>query len=199
MFKHRPGLLFGFLMLIFLVPLGGAWYAFKHHLGWIPKTTNYGTFVRPVLPLQRLTLSDYNYDNSFNIENWQGYWILAYVKGENCDQTCLRTLYEINQIRVATGKFQDHILTAYIAVDPNLHTNPSAEIFRAFPRTILLKTNNQSLLNFLNDAPLVEIIFQHGQLLLIDPQGFVMMRYNADTDPENIYHDLNHLLGVESI
>ncbi|MCD6047717.1 MAG: hypothetical protein K0S08_1364 [Gammaproteobacteria bacterium] len=192
----KPGYLFAFLMLLFIIPLLTAQYIFQRHTNWIGHTTNRGTLIRPVLPISQLPLSDVTLNNSYNTKNWQNKWVLMYVKGDNCDQRCIRAIYEMNQVRKALGKYQDNILTAYVAVDPSPQTNPSASIFQQFPHTFFLKTSKNDLARFLSQADLVNTTSLYGQFFLADPRGFVMMRYDDKTNPEDIYHDLNHLLGI---
>jgi cytochrome oxidase Cu insertion factor (SCO1/SenC/PrrC family) len=192
----KPGYLFAFLMLLFIIPLLTAQYVFNHHTNWIGHTTNRGILVQPVLPISQLPLSDAALNNSYNTKNWQNKWVLIYIKGDNCDQRCVRAVYEMNQVRKALGKYQDNILTAYIAIDPNPQTNPSASIFQQFPHTFFLKTSKEDLTKFLGQADLLNTTLLYGQFFLADPRGFVMMRYDDNVNPEDVYHDLNHLLGI---
>src|SRR3989338_6115927 len=194
--KHRPAWLFRSILILFFVPLVLAWYAFSHRVDLVSKTVNKGVLMKPMLRIQELPLTSYNLNYSFNPGNWQNHWVLLYFKGNNCDQSCFRVLYEIGQIRKALGKDQTKILTAYVAVRPNNVSNPSMAILRQLPRIYLLKTEDLDLATFLQNLWLTGQILQSGQLFLVDPQGYVMMRYPSDVNPEDVFHDLQRLLSL---
>ena len=196
MFNNKPKFLLYALLLLFFLPIIGAWYLLNYHSGILHNTTNRGTLLQPMLKIENLPFSDYNIEDSINAKQWHGKWVMMYIKGNNCDQRCLTTIYLMGQTRVALNKYQNKVLTAYTAVNANVTTNPSSEILRQYPRTLLFKTSALNLTNFLNQTSLTHLVLQQGAVFLIDPNGYVMMRYPSDVDFEDVYQDLDHLLKL---
>jgi hypothetical protein len=195
MLSNHPKKLFCFLLLLFFIPILGAWYLFTYHNNWVHGTTNHGKLIQPMLRLDDLPLSDYNITNSINVKQWHNHWMMIYFKENNCDERCLTNIYLMGQTHTALGKFQDQVITAYVAIDPNEESNPGPEILRQYAHTLLLKTNTLDLNNFFNNNP-AHVDFKQGQLFLVDPNGFVMMYYPTTVNFEDVYQDLNHLLKL---
>jgi len=195
MLRHNPKKLLCFLLLLFFIPILSAWYLFTYHNNWIHSTTNHGKLIRPMLRLEQLPLSDYNLANSINTKQWNNHWVMMYFKENHCDERCLTNIYLMGQTRTALGKFQDQVISAYVAINPHSENNPGPEILRAYAHTLLLKTSTSDLNNFFNKS-ILQVNFAQGQLFLVDPNGFVMMSYPATVNFEDVYQDLNHLLKL---
>lgn len=191
----KPKNLFYFLLLLFFIPIALAWYLFQYHSHWIHNTTNHGQFIQPMLRIENLPLSDYYLNDSINAKQWQNHWVMLYVKENNCDERCLTNIYLMGQTRTALGKYQNQIITAYLAIDPEQSAGSTAAILQQSAHTLLLKTNALEINNFF--AKNMRLInFGQGQLFLIDPNGFVMMTYPGTANFEDVYQDLNHLLKL---
>jgi len=197
MFQQKPKNLFYLLVLLFFMPICAAWYLFTYHSHWIQHTTNHGKLIQPLLPIENLTLNDYLLNRTINPNSWKNYWVMLYLKKNNCDAGCLTNIYLMGQTKKALGKYQNQVLTAYVAIDSAPANRPPAKLLQEYPHTLLLKANASMVQHFfahyLNASNLIQ-----GQLFLVDPHGFVMMTYPGTVNFEDVYQDLNHLLKLEA-
>lgn len=197
MFQQKSKNLFYLLALLFFIPICAAWYLFNYHSSWIQHTTNHGKLIQPMLPIENLTLSDDTLKNSISTKSWQNHWVMLYLKKNNCDEHCLTNIYLMGQTKKALGKYQNQVLTVYVAIDPEPTDHSPAEIVREHPRTLLLKTTESAVQHFFNHV-LDKTNLTRGQLFLVDPNGLVMMTYPGSVNFEDVYQDLNHLLKLEA-
>ena len=197
MFQQKSKNLFYLLALLFFVPICAAWYLFTYHSHWIHHTTNHGKLIQPMLPIEHLALSDDTLKNVITPKQWQNHWVMLYFKKNNCDEHCLTNIYLMGQTKKALGKYQNQVLTAYIAIDPEPTDHSIAKMLHEYPHTLLLKTHASAVQHFFTHD-LDKINLSRGQLFLVDPNGFVMMTYPDTVNFEDVYQDLNHLLKLEA-
>ncbi len=181
MLKNKPSLLFYFLLIIFVIPIIFAWYAFQHPTYWIKRTTNHGILLNPVKSLMAWPLLD-NHQKSFDPKQFPKKWLLLLVHEGPCDIACAKNLYYLHQTQIATGKYQEQVARVYIGVGYPL----SLAAQKKYPDLLALMSSRN---NFLN---------QHlsGSIFLGDPQGNIILAYSSKNDQEDLYKDLMHLLEV---
>lgn len=101
---------------------------------------------------------------------------------KQCDQkTCEKTLHDLNQVKKATGKYQSDV--ALMLLSSN--NKPASKDFISW-----LDTRNVLHASMTNPklAP--------NSIYLVDPHGFIMMRYEDRRNPHDIYKDLSKLLRL---
>ena len=93
--------------------------------------------------------------------------MLFFVDGP-CEAECEENLYRLRQIRDKLSK--------------------------NYPGQLYASKNNlgENYLHLFQDLKLND----QGAIFLIDPRGFLMMRYPGDTDPSGIIRDLSRLLRI---
>ncbi|MDQ8022645.1 MAG: hypothetical protein REI94_12460 [Moraxellaceae bacterium] len=168
------------LLLIFLVaasPIVAAYVAFFF---WKPSAgANYGELVQPPRALdvtQFHSLRAAASGQPADATALRGHWVLAYVGAGACDAACAQSIYYTRQVRLAQNKEVDRVQRAWLVIDG---TAPQVAA--------------------VDDAPLVlhagdSLASEAGRIVLVDPQGNLMMRFPADADPKRMIKDLQRLL-----
>lgn len=154
--------------------------------------TNYGDLVSPQRPLPALTLRQQD-GNAFDLKELRGKWLMVVVDGSACGESCRQRLWQMRQLRVATGKDSDRIERVFLVTDGEpletmlLREHEGAHILRADPT---------QLRAFLALDPAQRI---EDHMYLIDPIGNYMMRWPREADPSRIKRDLSRLLKASRI
>ncbi|MFA5959376.1 MAG: hypothetical protein WC785_02575 [Tatlockia sp.] len=160
------------LALIFATPGITAYVYFQHPAWLLQATTNKGELLNP--PVQFA-----GFENS---KKW--HFVLWYPK--NCDKACLnladklarvrlalgRRLYEVEQWVVVDGDSQSHL--------SELSTNLSQQDIHVFP--------------FKNNA--YPVFGSIPNVFIASPNGYLVLRYAADANPRDIFHDMKQLLNT---
>lgn len=137
----------------------------------IGQTTNLGKLVTP--PVQITTLLP-----KFGNHKWTMMWFTS----KQCNQkTCEKTLHDLNQIKKATGKHQNDI-------DIMLLSQKEQQTSKTFTRWL----ETRKVLH----ASISSKQLNADNIYLIDPHGFIMMRYSEHRNPHDIYKDLKKLLRL---
>lgn len=167
------------LIIVFFLPAYLARVAYEHHVGF-GKTTNHGELLKPPLELAKLKLTN-KLDQPVTTQTLEGHWLMLLVVGEQCDSDCQRGLYNMRQIRMATGKDMNRIARAVVS---------PKSINQAFGQ--LLVREYEGTWHFYANPSTLSL--QTGSLYLVDPRGFVALRYPPNANPTNILKDLERLL-----
>ncbi len=133
---------------------------------WNPATTkNHGELLRPAVQLaQNETLKKLLADGE--------HWTLLLIPPDVCDSGCERRLALLHRVREAQGRRMERLHLRVL----NDSVNPWTE-------------------SLTGDASWPQVLgLEPGGLVLIDPDGFAMMRYRPDADPTHVRKDLAHLL-----
>lgn len=152
---------------------------------WLPaQHTNYGTLIEPrLLPSETLVLAD---GAPFRFEQLRGRWIFVTVDGAACGAHCLEKLWQMRQVRQAQGKELTRIERVWL-VDDDQALNPDA--LRDFAGTYAARTRDVRLL-----AAFPAERSNRDHIFLVDPRGYVMMRFPASPEPKRMIKDLGRLL-----
>jgi len=122
--------------------------------------------------------------DSLNAANFsQGVWTLLYAP-QSCNQQCLDMLATLLRVRLATGRHQDELNL--------LLASPQLEVTLGEEYAALTVVNNNLIHAGLKQAGFSEGLDQ--TVFLVDPQGYLMMRYPVGFDPTGIRKDLGRLL-----
>lgn len=180
--KKRNRRLFIGIALCFAVPLASAQLILS--LGWYtPGVTNKGELIQP--PIEA---------SAEDNERMPATWRLAYRVPNDCDSLCQNGLYVINQVDLALGRESSRVTpvaiqsTETVTNLPQLSTDSRVE-YLALP----------ALHRQLQGLPA-------GSLLIIDPLGAVIMRYEGSEDRERVIQrggdmldDLKKLLKMSRV
>jgi len=194
--KNRNILILIVLFLIFLIPFLSAYFLYAQSDKLNIKTVNYGNLIRPPVNIKTLHLTNEEKKSAPDI--LIGKWTILYVLPNNCDENCKKIIYNMRQIRQANGKDMERIQRA-VVIFSNKPDNVLQQQLNAFPETkhyFVAKKDFQNAMSQLKSTPLA---LKQGYIYLVDPLGNIMMGYTIQTDPTNIFKDLQKLLRVSQI
>lgn len=180
--KQKNKRLFIGVFLCFVVPLSAAKIILS--MGWYtPGVTNKGVLIEP--PIETSAT-----ENALMPENWR----LAYRVPDDCDQLCMNSLYVINQTDLALGREGSRVSPVAIQKSAQVTNLPQFPADSRLQYLVLPELHAKL-------AALPE-----GSMLIIDPLGFVMMRYEGSTDRQqaiqrggDILDDLKKLLKMSRV
>jgi cytochrome oxidase Cu insertion factor (SCO1/SenC/PrrC family) len=193
--------IFIFIMLcvIFILPIILAGLYFKEIGKFHEKTINYGELIQPPRQLEKLALNDAN-NKPIPSQTFHGKWLFLYVNPGVCKEDCQKELYNIRQVRFATGKNMDRIQRAIITftkpkADPELQQLLQGE----YSGTIFALAQPKQFENVMDGLDTTKLAMTQGYLYLVDPLGNIMMEYPLNANPSLILQDLQKLLKVSQI
>lgn len=181
-----------FVVIMFVSPLVLSWYVFNYtDFLEMRGMANKGSLIEPIRPLGDLALID-----PFNDERKDslfGKWNLVYVTG-NCDKPCMDNVYLMRQIHASMDKHSLRVQKVLLLT--NQATSDLKEKLIEFKGQQIINADlinvNELLENFrLNDA---EDPLETNRIYIVDPLGNLMMSYEPDVNPRDIYKDLKKLL-----
>lgn len=187
--KSRTIKMVSALAVIFVVPVVIAWYLYFHTNHEFLKQSNKGQLILKPFQVSQLDIQNYQHKKVSNDEHK---WTIMYWTENDCTDSCKKTIDKLLRVRMVMGK--DMLRTqAWLAT-----SKPVAQDL--LPKLEDVNGFNTKPLILVKDAAAKQHIFAHQQhILLIDPNGNVMMRYQQDTPPKAIHSDLKRLLKVSKI
>lgn len=181
------------VLVLFALPVAIASYLYSG--SWRPaKTGNYGELIQPPREVPDMPLTSAN-GNALRFADLKGRWSLVYASPGKCEATCLKRLYYMRQIHTAFAKELDRIQEVLITLDAAPDAG-LAEKIKDYPRVKTISGPQASLAIFADKLRGATGKNEDltGRIYIIDPQGFVMMRYPAEPDPAGIRRDVEKLL-----
>lgn len=167
------------LLLVFLVPFLGAYWMYLHPGALELGTTNNGEFVQPARLL-----------DASGVDLPKGYladhkWTLVYVGAPQCDAGCERALATMHQTHAALGENFHLVQRLYLVTGKPGSRAPEPGL------AVADVSQAPALLKQFDDPATAA-----GYIYLVDPRGYLMMRYSLADNPKGLLKDLRHLLGV---
>ncbi len=163
------------------------------------KTSNHGDLISPAVSITKVPLLNMVEKKAFEVKSLEGKWWLVYASPAKCQQTCHDILYNMRQIRTALGKDTQRLERLFLA-HPNCPQSVCetyvSENYPDMQRVTLNAKDYESLLNQISNSTARDLA---GELYIIDPQGNIMMHYDADMEAKAILSDLKRLLRVSKI
>jgi len=184
--KNRRTMLL--LVLVFVGPVLASWLLYLNagRLG-LP-TTNQGEFMQPPRALAYGNLPLPLTGGSLAADYLSSHrWTLVYLGGPDCAMDCQRALYVARATRLAMGEQADSVQRLYLVMG-----KPSTvEALRHDPGLTVVDASAEPVLLKQFDVPATAVHY----LYVVDPHGYLVMRYSLDADPKGLLKDLRHLLG----
>lgn len=182
-----PGLIFAAVALPFVftvvIYLRPDWFAFGH--------LNHGTLVRPPVKIQTAALPRVFTATPLPADFFRGRWTLVYVGGPHCGKECKEGLYASRQIRLGTGEAMREVHRLYVVL--GIPDSPDF-LRREHPDLTVVEAQGAAgerfAAQFTNAAAV-------PSLYLVAPEGYLMLTYPLDRDPQGLLEDLRHLLGED--
>lgn len=176
------------LMLVFILPAVISWHLvfftdYAHDGG-----AEHGVLIKPPRLLDNIVLNRFDDIRQDGQDHLHGKWSLLFFVEGNCDTVCKENLYRLRQIRLATGRRLSRVQRVMV-----IDTDVSSEC-RSYPGQLYVYRDQLSD-NFLSRFADWNRDSGNG-IFMIDPRGFLMMRYAVDADPIGIIRDLTRLLRI---
>lgn len=149
--------------------------------GWEPAhTRNYGELLDPPLDLRELSLRAAD-GTAYPWQPAQRVWRIAVVPPEHCTAVCADLLDALRRIWLSEGRFAGRLHVLWFG-EPPAAGAPFAALRAMRPDAALRRR--------LPAEPAGEGV----PVYLIDPSGFLVLRYRAGFDPRGLRKDLGRLL-----
>ena len=173
--------------LVFIIPIFVSWYLvffsdFKKGDGGTQK----GELISPVIPLGEPEVFNLK---SKTIESINGKWTLLFFVENECNQLCEDKLYQLRQIRLALGKDRDKVDRLLVSKNKqqwSQYTNS----FNGQKYIDPTSRDYNRLIKKFNDYAGLDLKATY----LIDPYGFLMMKYPQDDNPMGTIKDIERLI-----
>ena len=180
------------IVFIFTVPFVISYYLSKdYHAGGELQTSNYGSFINPIVELSQSTFDDYSGEN-LNVNQHLTKWSLIYRMPENCSQRCSDEIYLIRQVNIALGKDMNR-LERVIVLNQTIPSSEIDDLVIKYPKAIVVKNNSSTFINEINK------ITDRYVLLLTDPLGNVILGYDEGFEGKKLLKDIKKLLKLSKI
>ena len=175
------------MLIFFVAPIIAVVAMYK--LDWRPQGKSVGELITPAYLLQMpksVTLSD---GKQIGAEFWKDKWSMVYV-AKQCEKNCLNKLRNMRQIHVSLYKeiprMQRVLITSQTDVTELKQMHPELFVFNQ-PINAIEQLNTQ--------FEETGVQANHAdKLYLVDPRGFLMMRYAPEIDPALIRKDIVRLM-----
>lgn len=185
-------LMLWFIVAAFTIPMIAAYMAYRVYQDGGFHTTNRGILIQPPIHVEQFRV---NYADGrqmtldeLNGEEIRHRWVLIYLAPAVCQSNCLQITHALNQIHLALGKNNRHLLPLFVLPSGSqlpIHVEPAVDYVTA---------RKTAIDDLVMKLPIAERPSQDGGLYLIDPHGFLMMAYRIHDSADNVLKDCQHLI-----
>ena len=180
------------IVMIFVLPFVVSNHLYKKHLsGEKLNTTNYGSFINPIVSLQDTSFFDIT-TNSRKYNSLDRKWYLIYITNPNCSDSCQNDIYLLRQINIALGKDMERV-KRIVLLNDDTKTNLGKELQIKYPNLIVVSNQSSSFTKVLNKVK------RNLNLFLVDPNGNVILGYNENFEGKKLLKDIKKLLKLSKI
>lgn len=154
--------------------------------GWRPeKFGNHGDLIQPprAMPEAGLLQAD---GHPLPTAELRGKWLLMLPVEGSCGASCRDSLQQMSQVHLALNKEQSRLRRVLISTEGS---PPLAELRQTYPDLLVAKVDSEAATAW------ASALDNTGQGLLIsDPLGNIIMRYDEAAEMRGVYKDLERLL-----
>lgn len=188
--RNRNRLALIFIFVLFFIPLLAAVILSSKWVQYEPATTvNLGTLVEPPVPISDGLLRD---TAPSAADELAGRWLLIHPLNNDCDALCGEIVTDLRQIHIGTGRHQDEVAVALLA-QGTIDNSLRQELMTIYPRFVVLSDITGETMNALVEAN-QGLRPATGTSFIADPEGNIMLRYDAGYSPRDMNRDLQKLL-----
>ena len=180
--RTRSRLVLLLIAALFAAPLLAALYLY--YTDWQPgRTKNYGELIHPVRDLREVRFT--RSDGSRFIWNHEDHvWRMLVAPPADCGSACDQLADTLRRIWIGLGHNADSVEVLWVGAPP-----------KAGFRTLIPVSADASLAARLPDAARADAI----PVYLVDPSGYLFMRYPPGFDPGKLRRDLAQLLQQQGM
>ena len=174
------------IMALFVLPIAASYIAF--HFFRPEAKANYGELLRPPASITTAQFRRAG-GGDFRFEELRGKWVLIASDSGACPESCTAKLTLMRQVRLMLGRNAGRVERVFVADDTQAL---AAGILAPYEGTVAITPPQGMALPL---AP----VNDRAHFYLVDPRGFVMMRFPAGADPRRLFKDLERLLKASQI
>lgn len=154
--------------------------------GWRPeKFGNHGDLIQPPRPIPETGLLQAD-GRPLPTAELRGKWLLMLPIEGSCGASCRESLQQMSNVHLALNKEQGRLRRALISTEGS---PPFAELQQTYPDLLVAKLDPEA------SAEWASTLDNTGQgLLIADPLGNVIMRYDEAAEMRGVHKDLERLL-----
>ncbi len=196
---NNPKLIFFLFFLVIAGPILFAYVMLQKGAAHQLRTTNHGDLITPPVNIGNISLFTISDKKPITSKELNGKWWLVYASPSKCQQTCHDILYNMRQIRTALGKDTPRVERLFIAHPECPQSVCETYLGENYPdmlRSRMAIKDYEHLFNQISNSDARDMV---GEVYIIDPNGNIMMHYDADMAPKSILSDLKRLLKVSKI
>jgi len=161
--------------------------------------TSRGQLVQPPLPFEEFALQDAD-GQPWGLAELRGLWTFLYLPEGECAEVCEKNLYHMRQVRLALNQRMDRLQRVVLTESPN---QLGDELVAQHPGLQVLGGDDEMRAGFVDQVRSAEGAMgdegPFGGIYLVDPNGNLMLRFDADLDPRLMLKDVKHLLKISRI
>lgn len=128
---------------------------------------------------------------SFSLSDLRGKWVLLIASRSECAEDCVRALYATRQARTIQGREQDRVVRLLLQPSASLALAP--ELAVADAGLVVANVDERALERLPLGAG------SGATILLLDPRGNLVLRYNDNPDIRGLANDLQRVLKASQI
>jgi cytochrome oxidase Cu insertion factor (SCO1/SenC/PrrC family) len=185
--QQKGRMIFVLMLIFFIVPIIVVIAMYK--LNWKPSGESLGDLINPPREMVTPASSVNQTDQEILPTIWKEKWSMVYV-AEACEEACYAKLKDMRQLHVSLYKdiarAQRVLITNTKQLDKVKDDFPGMLIINE-PEDAVNALIKQFKVDSFNPA-------MADRLYLVDPLGFLMMRYQSDAPPKAVLKDLKRLL-----
>ena len=175
--RNRSRWLLLLIVAIFFAPFISALYLY--YTNWQPShTKNYGQLLHPVRDLRAVAFVRAD-GSRFAFDHMDHVWRVLVAPPVDCGDACVRLADTLRRIWIGLGRNADRVQVLWVGAAPK----------PGFRNLVIVRADN-ALTPSLPDVATREAI----PVYVVDPSGYLFMRYPPGFDPDKMRRDLAQLL-----
>jgi cytochrome oxidase Cu insertion factor (SCO1/SenC/PrrC family) len=185
--QAKGRMIFVLMLIFFIVPIIVVIAMYK--LNWKPSGESLGDLINPPHEMVTPASSDNQTYQEISPTIWKGKWSMVYV-AEECEEACYAKLQDMRQLHVSLYKDIPRAQRILIT-----NTKQLDKVKDDFPGMLIINEPDDSVNALITQFKVDSFNpAMADRLYLVDPLGFLMMRYQSDTPPKAVLKDLKRLL-----
>lgn len=190
--EKRSNLALWVLTASFFIPAILAYIYFYY--GDRPPVKSNGELIIPIVDIHTLGMTGAN-DVELSEEELTPHWRMLYFVGSSCDSSCQTSLYNMRQINIGIGKYQDRVNhgIVHLAEPDEAFVELIEKEHKAAGHIYTTVDKISSITKLESNPSKLESIY------LVDPLGNIMMHFPKNLEPKLINKDMSKLLKVSRL
>lgn len=188
--KNRRTLLL--ILFVSIAPLALAYFSFFTGFGVPDNTVNHGAIINPALNVEALFAQQNQAFYKELIDNKK--WHIFIPIERTCNDECQEILFITRQVHIRLGEKSGRIERVAINLAGASGKEFLEQIAAEHPKLHRVNVDNQEWSQWLEQYSASMSWLNKPYYLLVDQEGFAMMRYTADVDGGDLLKDLKRAL-----